>query len=83
MTPLWSIRILFLGLCIAGGYAVSQVRPEYVGHQHGDVLGMMVVFTVGRRSFIFWSRIMDFSILLPIVCRIIHINWPMKHPTLG
>ena len=35
MTPLWAIRILFLGLCIMGGYAISQVRPEFVGVQHG------------------------------------------------
>ena len=26
---LWVIRILFLSLCTVGGYAVSQVRPEY------------------------------------------------------
>ena len=47
MTPLWTIRLLFLGLCIAGGYAVSQVRPEYVGHERGDVLGMMLGFGFG------------------------------------
>jgi len=47
MTPLWTIRLLFLSLCILGGFAVSQVRPEYVGHQHGDVLGMMIGFGFG------------------------------------
>ena len=47
MTPLWSIRLLFLGLCIAGGYAVSQVRPEYVGHDHGELLGIMIGFGFG------------------------------------
>ncbi len=47
MTPLWSIRFLFLGLCIAGGYAISQVRPEYVGHEHGEVIGMMIGFGFG------------------------------------
>ena len=47
MTPLWSIRLLFLCLCTAGGYAVSQVRPEYVGHEHGEVLGMMIGFGFG------------------------------------
>ena len=47
MTPLWSIRLLFLGLCIAGGYAISQVRPEYVGQQHGEVIGMMIGFGFG------------------------------------
>jgi uncharacterized protein YacL len=29
---LWVIRILFLCLCTIGGYAVSQVRPEWLGH---------------------------------------------------
>src|ERR1035437_5243105 len=47
MTPLWSIRLLFLGLCILGGYAVSQVRPEFVGDQHGGILGMMIGFGFG------------------------------------
>jgi uncharacterized protein YacL len=28
---LWAIRILFLSLCTLGGYAISQVRPEFVG----------------------------------------------------
>jgi len=46
MTPLWAIRILFLGLCIAGGYAISQAQ-EYVGDPHGAVLGMMIGFGFG------------------------------------
>jgi uncharacterized protein YacL len=29
---LWVIRILFLGLCTSGSYAISQVRPEWLGH---------------------------------------------------
>lgn len=29
---LWVIRILFLLLCTGGGYAISQVRPEWLGH---------------------------------------------------
>jgi len=28
---LWVIRILFLGLCTSGSYAISQVRPEWLG----------------------------------------------------
>jgi uncharacterized protein YacL len=28
---LWVIRILFLCLCTGGGYAISQVRPEWLG----------------------------------------------------
>jgi uncharacterized protein YacL len=47
MTPLWSIRFLFLGLCMLGGYAVSQVRPEYVGQSHGDMFGVMIGFGFG------------------------------------
>ena len=47
MTPLWSIRLLFLGLCIAGGYAVSQVRPEYVSATHGGLIGMVIGFGFG------------------------------------
>lgn len=29
---LWYIRILFLSMCTMGGYAISQVRPEYVAN---------------------------------------------------
>ena len=47
MTPLRTIRFLFLGLCIIGGYAISQVRPEYVGRSHGELLGMMIGFGFG------------------------------------
>jgi len=46
MTPLWSIRLLFLGLCIVGGYAVSQA-PEYVSQPHNGILGMMIGFGFG------------------------------------
>lgn len=47
MTPLWAIRILFLGLCTAGGYAISQVRPEFVTEHHGQIIGMMIGFGFG------------------------------------
>ena len=47
MTPLWSIRLLFLGLCTLGGYAVSQVRPEYVNETHGQIFGMIIGFGFG------------------------------------
>lgn len=47
MTPLWSIRLLFLGLCTLGGFAVSQVRPEYVSQNHGAVVGMIIGFGFG------------------------------------
>jgi uncharacterized protein YacL len=44
---LWVIRILFLGLCTTGGYAVSQVRPEYVGGNFAAIGGMAVGFGFG------------------------------------
>ena len=36
---LWYIRILFLAMCAVGGYAASQVQPEFVGH---GALGALV-----------------------------------------
>jgi uncharacterized protein YacL len=47
MNPLWPIRFLFLGLCIAAGYALSQVRPEFVSEQHGAIFGMFIGFGFG------------------------------------
>jgi uncharacterized protein YacL len=47
MTPLWAIRILFLGLCSMAGYAVSQVRPEYVSVNHSGVYGVGLGFGLG------------------------------------
>jgi uncharacterized protein YacL len=47
MNPLWPIRILFLLLCIAGGYAISQVRPEFVNESHGEIIGMAIGFGFG------------------------------------
>src|SRR6266540_6590752 len=44
---LWIIRILFLSLCTMGGYAISQVRSEYVGTAYGGVLGMIIGFGFG------------------------------------
>src|SRR6201995_2981797 len=46
MKQLWPIRILFLSLCIIGGFAVSQA-PEYIGQQHDAILGMMMGFGFG------------------------------------
>ena len=42
---LWYIRILFLAMCTVGGVAISQVRPETVGH--GMFLGMLLGFGFG------------------------------------
>src|SRR5512147_2665795 len=44
---LWVIRILFLALCTIGGYAVSQVRPEFVGTPYSGPLGCVVGFGFG------------------------------------
>src|SRR5262245_53460878 len=44
---LWVIRILFLGLCTIGGYAVSQVRPEFVGGTYSGLIGMVIGFGFG------------------------------------
>jgi uncharacterized protein YacL len=44
---LWVIRILFLLLCTTGGYAVSQVREEFVNIPHSSVLGVMIGFGFG------------------------------------
>jgi uncharacterized protein YacL len=41
---LWFIRIIFLSLCVAGGYAVSQVQPEVV---EGAWRGVLVGFGLG------------------------------------
>jgi len=47
MTPLWAIRILFLGLCTTGGFAVSQVRPEFMGQEHASLIGIAIGFGFG------------------------------------
>src|SRR6266850_7731882 len=44
---LWVIRVLFLILCTMGGYAVSQVRPEFVGGAHSGLIGMVIGFGFG------------------------------------
>ena len=47
MMALWVIRILFLCLSTMGGYAVSQVRPEYVGGSYAGLVGMVIGFGFG------------------------------------
>lgn len=44
---LWVIRILFLSMCTMGGYAISQVRPEFVGGQYSGLFGMIIGFGFG------------------------------------
>jgi uncharacterized protein YacL len=46
MTPLWAIRILFLGLCTTAGYAISQ-GEEFVGVGHHETFGMFIGFGFG------------------------------------
>ena len=47
MTALWIIRILFLSLCTTAGYAISQVRPEFIGVSHSGLYGMFMGFGFG------------------------------------
>jgi uncharacterized protein YacL len=47
MNPLWPIRILFLFLCIAAGYAISQVRPEFVDLKYAQLYGVFIGFGFG------------------------------------
>src|SRR6202163_178699 len=44
---LWVIRILFLSMCTVGGYAISQVRPEFVGGKFSGLVGMAIGFGFG------------------------------------
>jgi len=44
---LWVIRILFLCLSSIGGYAVSRVRPEFIGGTFSGPLGMVIGFGFG------------------------------------
>jgi uncharacterized protein YacL len=41
---LWYIRILFLAMCVTGGYAISQVRPEFLSN---GFLGALFGFGFG------------------------------------
>jgi uncharacterized protein YacL len=46
---LWVIRILFLVLCTLGGYAVSQVRPDFTvfSGRYAALLGLLIGFGFG------------------------------------
>jgi uncharacterized protein YacL len=44
---LWVIRILFLSLCTVGGFAVSQVRQEYVIYPYSGLMGCVIGFGFG------------------------------------
>jgi len=47
MMALWVIRILFLAMCTVGGFAVSQVRPEFVAVPFSGAVGMVIGFGFG------------------------------------
>src|SRR5436305_14460567 len=44
---LWVIRILFLSLCTTAGYAISQVREEFVTTSSSGIIGMTIGFGFG------------------------------------
>jgi uncharacterized protein YacL len=44
---LWVIRILFLAMCSVAGFAVSQVREEFVGSPSSALIGLVVGFGFG------------------------------------
>jgi uncharacterized protein YacL len=44
---MWPIRVLFLGLCVLGGYAITQVRPESIGWPNSGLLGCIIGFGFG------------------------------------
>ena len=44
---LWVIRILFLSMCTVAGWAISQVRQEYVVIPYSGILGMVIGFGFG------------------------------------
>jgi uncharacterized protein YacL len=41
---LWTIRVLFLGLCTLGGFAVSEKFSDYL---HGGAWGLLIGFGIG------------------------------------
>jgi uncharacterized protein YacL len=61
MTPLWAIRFLFLSLCTAAGFAVSQ-RTEFFTVPHNDVLGMLMGFGFGGLMIAIDEMLKSFSL---------------------
>jgi uncharacterized protein YacL len=47
IASIWAIRILFLGLCMIAGYALSQLHPDLVRHAHGGSIGIVIGFGFG------------------------------------
>ncbi|HYG33451.1 MAG TPA: PIN domain-containing protein [Clostridia bacterium] len=44
---LWVIRVLFLAMCTVGGFAISQVREEFVVVPYASLIGMAIGFGFG------------------------------------
>ena len=44
---LWFIRILFLAMCTTAGYAISQVRPDFLANGGNAGLGLLIGFGFG------------------------------------
>lgn len=47
IASIWAIRILFLGLCILAGLALSQLRPDLLGDTHAGIIGPVMGFGFG------------------------------------
>jgi uncharacterized protein YacL len=47
IASIWAIRVLFLGLCMLGGYALSQLHPDLATVQHRTLIGMAIGFGFG------------------------------------
>lgn len=47
ISSIWAIRILFLGLCMLAGFALSQLRPDLLGHQQVGLIGTVIGFGFG------------------------------------
>src|SRR5437016_4129463 len=72
---LWVIRILFLGLCTAAGFAISQVRPEYIQYNWAGMLigagfgGVMIAIDEMLKGFSLRAfSATTFGLLLGTVC---------------
>lgn len=61
MTQLWAIRLLFLSLCILGGYGVSQA-PEYLNEPHNALAGMVIGFGFGGLMIAIDEMLKSFSL---------------------